>query len=81
MTLPLQYRLVSSGDLTGFLSVVPCDRSFDWELGMSDGCSGFLRVSSSVVCVLLSFAVLSRFVSPWAEIIIVILSYMHQPSP
>lgn len=49
MTLPLQYRLVSSGDLTGFLSAVPCDRSFDWKLGMSDGCSGFFVLFSSKV--------------------------------
>lgn len=61
MTLPLQYRLVSSGDLTGLLSVVPCDRSFDCELGSSDGCSvGSSAFPLLVVCVLFSSRVFSR---------------------
>ncbi|KAI0749390.1 hypothetical protein C8Q80DRAFT_621687 [Daedaleopsis nitida] len=35
MTLPLQYRLVSSGDPSCFSGVL-CYQSFDWKLGASD---------------------------------------------
>lgn len=67
MTLPLQYRLVSSGDLTGLLSVVPCDRSFDCELGSSDGLLVHVVLSGlSVVALFPSeFYLVGSLLEPW----------------